>query len=311
MPVPVYIISGFLGSGKTTLIHHIVETFSDSASDSARMFIIHDELGKFPIDGESFDDQKKSWIVSLQPGHPPCAFLRELIGTLRYAGMECNPDCILIELNGLTHPGTVARLVQSPAFEHRLTLGGVITVVNPVNVLNHVETLVEEQIKTATSIVMNKADSLDKGTWQQAHERVVALARKDCPIFRSTRAKVDADALLTSASSGSIAVQPIPQPVSVQKYAVMSYFSHETLSGNWITTLLDRHKQHIVRAKGLLQTDSGAKIIQCTRNEFSMLKTSRNLTCSKFVMITETTCKDAMHREFSAVFGSENRKPTS
>jgi G3E family GTPase len=268
------------------------------------IFIISDELGRFPIDAELFD-YRSEWISSLQPGYSPDAYWRELVGTLRCVAVDRNSECILIELTGLAHPGTVAQIVKSPIFEGHLSLGGIITIVNPVELLNTREKLIEEQIKDANIVIVNKEDLVDKGTLQQARDRIVSLAQDHCTILHSIHAKVDAYALFTNTSGELLLDDSIPQRFMVnmtQGYAIMSFFSHDTLSCKRITILLDWHSQHILRAKGILRTDIGNKVIQCTQGVFSMLNTVRNLTFSKLVIITKADHKDAIQKDFSSMF---------
>jgi len=300
MSIPVYIISGFLGAGKTTLINHIVKTFSNSAN----IFIINDELGSFPIDDKLFDYQS-GWIANLQPGHPPNAYLRELIGTLRYAAFERHPECILIELTGLAHPRTVARIVKSSAFEGHLSLGGIITVVNPTELLNTCEKLIEEQIKDANIVIVNKEDLVDKETLQYARDRIASITQEHCKILRSTYARVDTYALFTGTYSAPLVDDPIPQHFMMnitQQYTIMNFLSRDTLSCKRITTLLERYSQHILRAKGILRTDIGDKVIQCTQGKFSVLNTVRDLKFSKIVIISKADHKDTIQRDFSSIF---------
>jgi cobalamin biosynthesis protein CobW len=301
MAIPVYIIAGFLGVGKTTLINHIVKTYSNSAG----LFVINDELGTAPIDDEFFEHQC-GWITNLRSGYLPEASLRELIGTLRYAAFDCNPDSILIELTGLAYPKTVVRIVKSPFFEGLLSLGGVVTVVNPEDVLDHSETVIDEQINAADTVVINKEDLvIDQEMLQRAHKRVASMTRQSCRILRSHYARVDACALLTSLSSAPFLEVRTPQCFmmnAILGYAIMNFFSHKSLSCQRLTTLLARHTRDILRAKGVLKTDLGDKVIQCVRGEVSMLQTVRNFDQSKLVIITRVNRQDAIQDDFSSLF---------
>ena len=122
MPTPIYVISGFLGAGKTTLINNLLE----SAPDDARIMVLVNEFGSIAIDREIIKADPIN-IVDLSGGCICCGMFTELMASLWFALDDLKADVILIESTGLALPQQIARRALSPVFEGRVELGGIVT----------------------------------------------------------------------------------------------------------------------------------------------------------------------------------------
>src|SRR4030042_2241752 len=108
MPTPIYVISGFLGAGKTTLINNLLE----SAPHRARIMVLVNEFGRISIDKKIIKADPFN-IVDLSGGCICCDMVTELISSLRFALDELRADVILIESTGLAVPQEIARQALS------------------------------------------------------------------------------------------------------------------------------------------------------------------------------------------------------
>ena len=120
MPTPIYVISGFLGAGKTTLINNLLE----DAPDSARIMVLVNEFGSISIDKKIIEADPFN-IVDLSGGCICCGMFTELMSSLRFALDELRADVILIESTGLAVPREIARQALSPFLEGRVESGGI------------------------------------------------------------------------------------------------------------------------------------------------------------------------------------------
>lgn len=127
--IPVTIITGFLGSGKTTLVRHLMANPSGK-----RLAIIVNEFGTLGIDGDILkscadDNCPVENIVELANGCICCTVADDFIPTIEaLMALPKRPDHILIETSGLALPKPLLKAFDWPAIRSRITVDGVIAV---------------------------------------------------------------------------------------------------------------------------------------------------------------------------------------
>ncbi len=181
--VPVTVVTGFLGAGKTSLIRHLIQH-----ANGRRLALIVNEFGDVGVDGEilkscSADSCGADDIVELANGCICCTVADEFIPTLtRLLDRDDAPDHIVIETSGLALPKPLVKAFQWPEVRSRATVDGVVTVVDGPAVaaglfatdeaaveaaraadpsLDHdspLEELFEDQLACADMIVVSKSD---------------------------------------------------------------------------------------------------------------------------------------------------------
>jgi G3E family GTPase len=175
---PVTILSGFLGSGKTTLIQYILK----SPDHGRRIAVIENEFGEglaieSLIARDGIDDDGTSGRPSLQdlielPNGCVCCTVKDsLVETLEnLITKRADLDYILIEASGMADPGPIASVFWlDDALESRLRLDGIVTLVDGKHILGQLEETEEaaRQIAYADRIVLNKVDLLQGGEGHQ------------------------------------------------------------------------------------------------------------------------------------------------
>jgi G3E family GTPase len=170
LPVcPVTILSGFLGSGKTTLIQYILK----SPDHGKRIAVIENEFGEglsveSMIARDGVDPQSNSLqdLIELPNGCICCTVKDSLVATLEnLLDKRQDLDYILIEASGMANPGPIASVFWlDDALGSRLKLDGIVTLVDGVHILEQLESTEEaaQQIAYADRIVLNKLDLLEK-----------------------------------------------------------------------------------------------------------------------------------------------------
>lgn len=157
MKIPVNIITGFLGVGKTTAIKHILA----NKPANERWAIIINEFGAVSIDHTAIDEQDGLVIKEVAGGCICCTANVPMQVTLTSILRNQKPDRILIEPTGMGHPASILDLLQSKYLKDILEIRATICLVDPrrwadVNVRSH-ETF-QDQINLADVLVANKAD---------------------------------------------------------------------------------------------------------------------------------------------------------
>ena len=125
--IPVTIVTGFLGAGKTTLISHLIRQ-----SGGRRLAVIVNEFGTLGVDGDilkgcAIPDCPAENIVELANGCICCTVADDFIPTVEtLLALDPRPDHILIETSGLALPKPLLKAFDWPAIRSRITVDGVI-----------------------------------------------------------------------------------------------------------------------------------------------------------------------------------------
>jgi cobalamin biosynthesis protein CobW len=219
--VPCTIVTGFLGSGKTTLIRYVLEN-----ANGRRLAIIVNEFGDVGIDGEILkgcgdEACPAENIVELANGCLCCTVADEFLPTLdQILAREPAVEHIVIETSGLALPKPLVQAFHWPAIKSRVTVDGVVAVVDGAalakgqvaadldalaqqrkndSALDHddpIEEVFEDQIACADLVVLNKRDLLDAGAMEKAVAVVAGALPRAVKIVTVAEGKVDPAALL-------------------------------------------------------------------------------------------------------------------
>jgi G3E family GTPase len=160
-PIPVSVLTGFLGSGKTTMLRYLL-----GQPEFSRTAVIINEFGEVGIDHELVEASEDSFI-QLQTGCLCCKIRTDLAQTLqdllrRRDEARCTPfDRIVIETSGLADPAPILQTLMTDAtIAGRLVLGGVVTTVDAVNGATTLarEGISQKQVAVADRLVLTKLD---------------------------------------------------------------------------------------------------------------------------------------------------------
>ncbi len=233
--IPATVITGFLGAGKTTLIRHLI-----SNAQGRRIALIVNEFGDVGVDGELLkgcgdETCRDEDIIELANGCICCTVADDFVPTMEKLLDRPNPpEHIVIETSGLALPQPLVRAFRWPEVKTRVTVDGVITVIDAAAVaagrfaedeaalaaqrqadpaLDHdqpIAELFEDQIGCADLIILNKTDLVDDATLAQVEARVRAEARPAAGLVHADHGKLPAAVLLglTAATEGDIDNRP-------------------------------------------------------------------------------------------------------
>ncbi|MFV2038350.1 MAG: cobalamin biosynthesis protein CobW [Paracoccaceae bacterium] len=219
--IPATIVTGFLGSGKTTLIRHLLAN-----ANGRRIALIINEFGDLGIDGDILTGCGDATcspedIVELSNGCICCTVAEDFIPTLQnLLARDPAPDHIVIETSGLALPQPLVRAFNWPEISTQVTVDAVITVIDgkaahdgqfahdiaAVNAqrrsdenLDHdtpLAELFEDQIACADMIVVNKSDLLKPGETDTLLARLQADSRAGVQVIKTSMGVVPVDVLL-------------------------------------------------------------------------------------------------------------------
>lgn len=177
---PVTVLTGFLGSGKTTLINHLLKE-----NHGHRLAIIENEYGEVGVDSELIERPDDEAIVQLDNGCVCCTVRGDLANALdrlvksREAG-TIDFDHVVIETTGLADPGPIARtfLAESAILDHYY-LDGIVTLVDAVNGVKAISARREAraQIAYADRCFMTKCDLATEDQMTALKSKLIQMNR--------------------------------------------------------------------------------------------------------------------------------------
>ncbi|SVC62669.1 uncharacterized protein METZ01_LOCUS315523, partial [marine metagenome] len=178
--IPITLLSGFLGAGKTTMINHLL-----SDPNAGKIAVIVNEFGEIGIDGDLISRASED-MLELTNGCICCAAQGDLMDGLnklflRKVGLaepQVDFDKIVIETTGIADPSPLAKLLYTDLkLDLTFKLDAVLTVVDLKHVEAEIKNSVEaqKQIAIADKIIFNKRDMVDEATFARATSVVGAL----------------------------------------------------------------------------------------------------------------------------------------
>lgn len=174
---PLVILSGFLGSGKTTLLTRMLDYYTNKG---LRPAVIMNEVGDINFDGQLLDGAIS--IREMLSGCICCTIRGDLGMEIRNLMIEQSPDLILIEATGVANPVEIFEAVTEAAMLVPIEIHSMISVVDAAHFLDwhrkgtgKTYRLMEEQIRCASMILLNKADRIGDKELSEANSLVAAL----------------------------------------------------------------------------------------------------------------------------------------
>ncbi|MCG6857552.1 MAG: cobalamin biosynthesis protein CobW [Salaquimonas sp.] len=219
--IPATVITGFLGAGKTTLIRNLLAT-----ANGRRIALIINEFGDMGVDGEVLkgcgeETCSEDDIVELTNGCICCTVADDFVPTMqKLLERDRRIDHIVIETSGLALPQPLVAAFNWPQIRERVTVDGVVTVVDAHAVAagrfaddedkvaaqraedtsldhdNPLEELFEDQLISADMIVLNKSDLVDEAALEAMERDVAGHVARAVKLVRAANGSLPADVLL-------------------------------------------------------------------------------------------------------------------
>ncbi|CAM4228997.1 cobalamin biosynthesis protein CobW [Palleronia rufa] len=214
--LPITVITGFLGSGKTTLVRHLMQN-----PGGRRLAVVVNEFGDMGVDGEilkgcAIPDCPAENIMELANGCICCTVADDFIPTIEaLMALEPRPDHILIETSGLALPKPLLKAFDWPDIRSKITVDGVIALADAEAVsagrfapdvarvdaqrladdsLDHetpLSEVFEDQIACADIVLLTKPDLAGPDGVARAREIIAAQAPRPLPVVEVAEGAVD------------------------------------------------------------------------------------------------------------------------
>ena len=262
--VPVLVVSGFLGSGKTTLVRRLL---ADAQATGVRTAVISNEFGELGID-EALLGGGREEFVELAGGCVCCRLSDELVETLQRLEDTVRPDRIVIETSGVALPFDTQLNLYRPPVNAWIGDEACVVVVNAAQVAagEELEDTFVTQVESADLLLLNKVDLVDD---PDAIEARVRALNAEAPLIRASFGDV-APALLFPTG-------PRERPTEAPPHTHEDFESIElavpdglspVAADQWIGARAG------YRTKGFVRTTEGVRVVQGVGRRLELVEAS-------------------------------------
>lgn len=309
--IPAYIITGFLGSGKTTLINNILKY-----KELDNIAVIENEFGEINID-ENLIINNIEKVYSLKNGCICCSLNNEFSETL-LSILEYNSKIklLLIETTGIADPNSIASSFYEPIINDLIDLIGTICIVDSDNFLVRFksEMVIAKQIAFADYIILNKIDLVDTNQ-AVIIKKIIQRINPDAELIESHYSMIDLSFIVNSNkyktkipslkhwANHQVEYQSIS--FEIDRKFVENYFNYA------ITTINNIYKDNILRIKGIVYFENAENpfIFQSIKDFGNLIELNNydnSDAKSKIVIIGKNLNRAVILKELSAALTEED-----
>ena len=260
-----YLITGFLGAGKTTFLKNFIRLFAGQ-----KIQLIVNEFGKEGVDGALLSDLG-AFLQEISGGSVFCSCRLDQFEKVLRQSADVHADVILVEASGLSDPTGVRRLFgQTDRFPHITYMGGVclIDAVRFPKLYATARTCVK-QLASSDVAVVNK---LDRATPEQLAETLSLIRgqRPDLPLIQTSFGKIDAGLLDLLENARALPAGDLPLTADLTLKQVNIHIA-PTISAYALQKFIEMFIENTFRVKGFIQTcDEGLVLADCVGNVVSI-----------------------------------------
>lgn len=250
----VHLISGFLGTGKTTALKSLMA----QKDPNEKWVIIVNEFGEIGIDGAVLSDDGVP-VAEIAGGCLCCTAGTEMGATVSKM-LESQPDRLMIEASGLAHAASVIDELKAPALKDRVEIAAVFTVVDPRQFINPDyanQALYKDQIGVCDVLVASKTDLCTSEQIAEFHEKAAKLFPPKAKVVEVENARLDIQWLdIPVIEKSRYRIKALPDNTMGFQSEGFTFPAGQDFDGERLTQFfndLPKMTEGLVRAKGVFQ----------------------------------------------------------
>jgi len=269
--IPICLVTGFLGSGKTTFLKHVVEAYGNR-----KLVYLVNEFSPHDIDGAIVSEANPN-VVAIPGGSIFCKCLvTEFIGQLtRLPDAFEGAEGVVIEASGMANPKVIADMLRETKLDDRYELTRIVSIVDPGSFMKLRVTLpnIVAQIEASDTVIVNKTDLYDNREVLVTVSELAAI-KPTVEVMCSTYAKANIDLFGPPAAErdlhgeyakckdpnyGTVTVN-MPHPIDIEE----------------LETRVLAAESDLFRIKGNVPTHAGTVHIEYTKSGFTHMLSNSN-----------------------------------
>lgn len=259
--IPVLVISGFLGSGKTTLVSYLLK---EAQAKGARIAVVSNEFGALGIDRALLGRGGEAY-VELEGGCVCCQLSDELVNTLQMLWERVCPDGIIVETSGVALPFDTQLQVWREPVCRWVDDDMAVVVVNAEQLFERrdLEGTFEDQVSSADLLLLNKVDLVPQESLESL-EAILHRMAPDTPVVHSIHGQLDPSVLFPPDLRG-LRAQRRTAGAEPTPHRHESFLAYELAVEDGVKrdTLIERLRNlGMLRGKGFVRTSDGLRLVQ-------------------------------------------------
>ena len=279
-----YLLTGFLGSGKTTFLTNVLEELSGN-----KVAVIMNEFGKVGIDGTIIQKEGME-LVEINKGSIFCSCLQLSFVSALIEMADRDMEYVFVESSGLADPSNIGEFLEAVkvAKGDVYDYSGAICIVDGVNFLEQVEDIetVERQLKFCHLVVVSKVDLIDDDKLKQVKEKIREINYK-ADIVESINGKIDYKFLEKDLVEGGWVGSEDTTNTPENKPKTLTLTYDGDLTKEKLTQFLDIIKKDSYRIKGFFKLEDGWNQVDVVNRIIDYKPTNNEEPNSELVIISK------------------------
>jgi len=251
VPVPILLVTGFLGAGKTTVVNHLL-----AHAQGRRIAALVNDFGAINIDAELIAGASDG-VVSLANGCICCTLEGDLLRTLAaLLRRDPRPEFIVIETSGIADPADIVRNLMDPVIWAEAPLETVLCVLDATTKPEALQddALMSSQLRAADVVALSKVDLAGAAAGAQLREAVRAL-QPAAVVVDALNGEVPAALVFPLDLERAPAPREVrPRRPAADRFETLSWTSERPVSLAHLRQAIGRLAPKLARAKGLFET---------------------------------------------------------
>jgi G3E family GTPase len=282
--IDLYLLTGFLGSGKTTFLKNIIEDLKDK-----KIGIIQNEFGKISIDGAIIKGDGLE-IVEINRGSIFCSCLKIKFADAMMQISDKPIEYLFVESSGLADPSNIGEILEAitefkgDVYEYK----GAICIIDAPNFLEQIDNLetINRQLKHCHLAVINKIDLVDDNTMLQLREKISEINNK-VPVVETSFGKMDYNFLNQDLLKDQWMETEDSTNSPENKPKTLSMSFQGVIDKQDLTKFLDVISQDTYRIKGFFLLEDGWNQVDVVNRKIDYKKWDAIETESQLVFISK------------------------
>lgn len=292
-PIPVILITGYLGAGKTTLVNHLLSQRAEQ-----KVALIINEFGPIGVDGALVAEEVAA-KYEINRGSLFCSCTKgELIEALQAIAETVRPDVVLIEATGIATPADFVELIDAPGLAERFVVQASLAVIDAARFPTAVATLqaVRRQATWADGLIVNKTDTVPQAELDKL-AALLAEINPDAPQTAVVRGQIPAG-FIDCLTHRPCQIEPSDQPPL--DIFTMSFTTQAPVDREAFTRAVESMGQGLLRLKGNVDFGDGPRFVELVGTDLSIADAPVQLgqTPTAFAVIAWQIGRDELQTAF-------------